>query len=108
MFGVRFLVAMFLLCPLASVLAAPSYRLQAPEEVIGLLERFLPEEQIQPGEDEESARLGLIRRVREKASELLATEGYFSPRITQEAGGAPLVIVEPGPRTQVTTLDIRF
>lgn len=106
--GVRFLVAVFLLCPLASVLAAPSYRLQAPEEVIGLLERFLPDEQIQPGEDEESARLGLIRRVREKASELLATEGYFSPRITQEAGGTPLVLVEPGPRTLVATLDIRF
>lgn len=108
MSGVRFLIAVFLLCPLASALAAPSYRLQAPEDVIGLLERFLPDEQIQPGEDEDSARLGLIRRVREKASELLATEGYFSPRITQVAGGTPLVIVEPGPRTLVATLDIRF
>lgn len=101
------LVAAAALWP-ASALAAEHYRLRAPDEVFELLDKYLPDPEQVFADDDESARLGLVRRVREATRALLATEGYFSPQITLEAGEPPVVSVEPGPRTFVTALDIQF
>ena len=108
LYRARLILLALLLCPVVSAWAASSHRLEAPEDLQDLLERFLPDAQILPEDDPVSARLGVLRRVREKASELLATEGYFSPTISQEAGDPPIVRVEPGKRTLVVSLDIRF
>ena len=52
---VRMSLSVLLLCPVVSAWAAQSYRLEAPEDLQELLERFLPDEQIQPEDDPVSA-----------------------------------------------------
>lgn len=58
------------------------------------------------------AQARLIRRAQQEAPALLATEGYFSPRIDiQRSVDAPesvRLVVAPGPRTQVGAVDIVF
>lgn len=88
--------------------ALERYRLSAPEEVFALLDQYLPEPEQAFVDDDESARLGLVRRLREAARALLATEGYFSPQVTLEPGSPPVLKVEPGVRTRVTAVDIDF
>ena len=94
-------------------LAAP-IRLEAPDSVRTLLQRYLdlPEttrDNDAAGADrslDEAGRLALERRLRQEGGELLATEGYFSPRIDlQTSANALLVEVEPGPRAQIVALN---
>lgn len=58
---------------------------------------------------DEADRLALIRRIRREATEILATEGYFTPELRVARGEAGRVLrVEPGPRAKVTALDLAF
>lgn len=51
----------------------------------------------------------LQRQSDETARELLATEGYFTPQVSSTLAGDTLrYIVEPGPRTQVRSVRLRF
>lgn len=90
------------------VKAAENYRLQAPEEVYTLLHTYLPDAGQEIAADDESARLGLVRRLREQTRDLLATEGYFSPQVSLEGGEVPILNVVPGPRTKVSSLELSF
>ena len=56
-----------------------------------------------------------MRRARKQISELLATEGYFTPTITLHPGephttpaAIPVLEIMPGPRTLVTEVNIEF
>ena len=59
---------------------------------------------------DEVGRIALLRRARKEVSDLLATEGYFSPTVTGEAAadGRYHLVVAPGPRTRVSQVDLRF
>lgn len=91
----------FLLLPLLLLLIAlpPSaladrLRLDAPEEIVELLEPYLAEE-------------AGAARWQKLAREILATEGYFSPVLdfTENAGEFQLKI-EPGIRTRITRVKV--
>lgn len=89
--------------------AAEHYRLEAPEAIVPLLRPYLPPESDSGIADDEAARIGLVRRLREQIIELLATEGYFSPVVNFDAGpGVPQVRVEPGPQARVASVELRF
>ena len=87
-------------------------RLEAPdavrpvlEEHVGLLKRdtlSLPEQQ--------ADRVAMTRRARREIADLLATEGYFSPRIrfNRDDPANWVLEVEPGQRTAVAEVDIAF
>ncbi|KAB2318229.1 outer membrane protein assembly factor [Betaproteobacteria bacterium SCN1] len=107
------LVFPFLL--LAASIALPAHALTvevvAPDELKTLLLRHL--------EAARAARLGdtfdadeftrLQRQSDETARDLLATEGYFSPQVSSTFAGETLrYVVEPGPRTQVRSIKLRF
>ncbi|MFA6971999.1 MAG: BamA/TamA family outer membrane protein [Gallionella sp.] len=60
---------------------------------------------------DETARATFMRRAQREIGELLATEGYYTPTVTlRPAGldGVQTLQVIPGPRTQVSELDIEF
>lgn len=88
---------------------ARALRLDAPEAVRPLLTRYakaLQEAETLP--EDEADRVALIRRVRRQLSDLLATEGYFSPdyRFAREAGQPVVLTVDPGPRTTIQNVDL--
>jgi translocation and assembly module TamA len=61
--------------------------------------------------DDDTARAAFARRAIGEVSELLATEGYFAPRVNvRTANGERTLHVEvtPGPRTLVGAVDIEF
>lgn len=59
---------------------------------------------------DETARATFMRRAQREISELLATEGYFTPAITLHLAppATPKLEVVPGPRTMVTEVSIEF
>ncbi len=59
---------------------------------------------------DDTARAGLMRRVRREIADLLATEGYFSPTIElrPETSSGLTIRITPGPQTQVSEVDIQF
>ncbi|TAH52653.1 MAG: outer membrane protein assembly factor [Betaproteobacteria bacterium] len=98
--------------PVAVAQGTISIGLQAPDDVRALLERnvrllaqapvVLPE----AGPD----RRALVRRARREITELLATEGYFSPqvRFDRSDGEAWLIVVEPGARARISEVSLAF
>ncbi len=86
-------LALFLLTQGAAALALD---VDAPDEIGELLEPYLPEdEQASPA------------RLRQLSSEILATEGYFAPKIEIESQDTALRLrIDPGPRTLVEHVDI--
>ncbi|MCU0939005.1 MAG: BamA/TamA family outer membrane protein [Burkholderiaceae bacterium] len=55
----------------------------------------------------------VLRRLRDTAIDVLATEGYFTPAVTVETNETDprsryVLNVDPGPRTQVTAVDIKL
>jgi translocation and assembly module TamA len=60
----------------------------------------------EPLTDERSQRR-LLRRVRREVSELLATEGYFTPTV-DIAGDPPALVIDAGPRAVIGAIDIQF
>jgi translocation and assembly module TamA len=115
--AVRFLAALLLLVPCAVLAQAGlEYRVQidAPKEMAEVLGkgldlmRWQDDPQMTP---EQLARLA-GEAVRE-AREVAATEGYFSARVEHaiERGIEPWIVrlsIEPGPRTEVDAVDLRF
>jgi translocation and assembly module TamA len=104
---------------LAALCAGPAHALTvevvAPDELKPLLDQYLEAARAaRLGETLDEAELARLRGVSEEtARELLATEGYFSPRIdsslTQsENDWVMRFAVTPGPRTRVRTLKIDF
>lgn len=86
--------------------------LDAPAELRTLLQQHvrLLRRGAQPLPIDEADRLALTRRTRGEIADLLATEGYFSPRVRfdRSVPGQWTVAVEPGPRAVVRSVDIRF
>lgn len=77
----------------------------APDELADLLRLHMDLPETLPA-SEEARHL----RLRAEATELLATEGYFSPVVTVRNDDAETwtLMVEPGLRTRVTAVDIDF
>lgn len=103
----------------AALCAGPAHALTvevaAPDELKPLLDQYLEAARAaRLGETLDEAELARLRGVSEEtARELLATEGYFSPRIdsslTQsENDWVMRFAVTPGPRTRIRTLEIDF
>jgi translocation and assembly module TamA len=89
-------LALCLCCGAAG--AQAELRLDVPAE---LAARLKPHLNAESGE----------RRLREASTDILATEGYFSPQIHVEAQAEPpagdlLLRIDPGPRTHVTVAEI--
>jgi len=92
----RRLPLLLLLC-LAQPLAAGELELQAPDEIAKLLAPYLPDEAGSP-----SKLQGLL-------SEILATEGYFSPLFEFATQGDGLMLtLDPGLRTTINSLDLQI
>ena len=79
----------------ASPLQAGEPVLEAPDEIIAMLQEYLPEEAGSPH------KLELL------LSQILATEGYFSPQFEfSEDKGEVRVKINAGPRTRIASVDV--
>lgn len=87
----------FLLVVIATSLSAGEIELQAPDDIVDLLSPYLPEEAGNP------------RRLEGQLSEILATEGYFSPQFefAEQAGDLRLKL-DPGPRTVIGDVKVEI
>lgn len=84
-----------LLLVLATPALAGGIDLRAPDEIDELLRPYLPEE------------AGSQRKLQGQLSEILSTEGYFSPQFEFSEGGEALRLkLDPGPRTNIAGVDI--
>ncbi len=99
-------------------------QLDAPDTVYGLIDHFLDLKRYQQVADLDNAELGLlIERSEAQIRQLLATEGYFTPEISHtlladaaqktQADVRPSrptirIHINPGTRTTVSQLDLRF
>ncbi|THF59324.1 outer membrane protein assembly factor [Pseudothauera rhizosphaerae] len=94
-----------------SAAAAARAELEAPEAVRELLQRHVRILQADAVLPEVAAdRSAVARRTRREVADLLATEGYFSPRIElRRAGAGPWkLVVEPGERAHVASVRVDF
>ena len=91
----------------------PTVTISAPEPLGDLLKTHfqLPIAQLV----DETDRATFMRRARKQISELLATEGYYTPTMTLHSAtphttptAIPVLEVIPGPRTLVTEVNIEF
>lgn len=95
--------------PLAPAGPDAAVVLAAPDSVRAFLAGHLDLPARLPAED--TARAAFARRAIREISDLLATEGYFSPRVNVRPGTAGTTLdveVVPGPRTEVGAVDIEF
>jgi translocation and assembly module TamA len=87
-------------------------KLDAPDALRPLLERHLRVLGPDPVRLPQAAsdRIALLRRVRRDAAGLLATEGYFSPRIRFDRSDPARwrLSVEPGARAQIAGVSLEF
>jgi translocation and assembly module TamA len=83
--------------------------LSAPASVLELLQKYF-ELPVSPLLDDAMCST-FMRRAQREISELLATEGYFSSKVTLQTtttNGVPVVDVVPGPRMLVADVSIAF
>jgi translocation and assembly module TamA len=84
-----------LLLAVATPLLAGELSVQAPKDIGKLLAPWLPEEAGNP------------KRLQGQLSEILATEGYFSPEFTfSESDDGLKLTLDPGPRTTIASVDV--
>lgn len=106
------ILAAFAALTSASALAQQgSLELRAPDSVKPILSRYLSVLTQTPPPDlgDEVERIAVTRRARREVADLLATEGYFSPTVKLEAADAGFrLVVEPGQRAEISTVDIKF
>ena len=83
----------------------------APESILAFLNQYfkLPDKAI----TSTTARLAFLRRAKKEISELLATEGYFTPVVVLQGNwhddtDIPILSIEPGPLTKVSEVNIEF
>ncbi len=94
---------------LAQTGTRPALEIEAPAELRALLERHLD-----PGasaaEADAAERVRLLRSLRQQTTDLLATEGYFTPvvEVTGGEGERPRVKVDTGPRATIRSVELRF
>lgn len=115
--GLRLVLAALLL-PWAGLSAAQpaepaEVRLEAPQEVVGLLRRHLSVLRDRPAVVDALERARLEREARREIVELLATEGYFSPEVEfapapAEGGPGLGIAVRPGERASISDVSIEF
>ncbi|HPI59340.1 MAG TPA: BamA/TamA family outer membrane protein [Zoogloea sp.] len=82
-----------------------------PDALRPLLEKHLDFLELAPDQLlDAGGRVALMRRARKEIREMLATEGYFSPTIERKdlEDGRLLVVVTPGGRTHISSVDLRF
>lgn len=86
---------LLLLLAIAPPLVAGELTVQAPDEINELLSPWLPEEAGNPN------------RLQGQLSDILATEGYFSPvfKFTENDDGLTLNL-DPGPRTTIASVNV--
>ena len=93
--------------PLARFAAPPSAATELDPLLTRVLESLRLSDPFDPEDDER-----LLRRLRDAAIDALATEGYFSAKVTAERDGdhrARYVLqVDPGPRARVVAADIHL
>ncbi|HZX33156.1 MAG TPA: autotransporter assembly complex family protein [Rhodocyclaceae bacterium] len=92
---------------LAACLTRPAWaepvRLEAPKDIAAALAPYLPKEDLADPAARQQAR----RRLEKSLPDILATEGYFTPRLDfSEPDGALAVRIDPGPRTEIGAVDI--
>lgn len=93
------LVVLLLGLPAAAALP----EVQAPEDVRELLQRYLDLDEVADA----SAEVAFERRMQRDVEKLLATEGYFSPRVAlRQQDDALLLEVDPGPRSLVGSVEV--
>lgn len=78
-----------------------------PESVLDMLNTHARSLRLREALDGERAERRTLRRVRREMTELLATEGWFSPSF-DIAGDPPVLRIEPGERTRVSSVSIVF
>ena len=91
--------------------ANAAVELQVPDALRPLLEKHLDFLELAPDQLlDAGGRVALMRRARKEIREMLATEGYFSPTIERKdlEDGRLLVVVTPGGRTHISSVDLRF
>ncbi|MBC8001999.1 MAG: outer membrane protein assembly factor, partial [Opitutaceae bacterium] len=103
-----FLSCAALLLTLAQPVHAAT-RLVAPVAVSDMLQLHLSLDDQAADPRDDMARTTLERRLQKEASELLATEGYFSPTIELRSSNGGFVLqVEPGTRARIGSLHIEI
>lgn len=110
--GAALAVGLALAAAPAAAQQALTVRLEAPDTVREVLEehvRLLKRDALALPEAQ-ADRVAMTRRARREVAELLATEGYFSPRIRfdREDPANWVLAVEPGPRTEIAAVEIDF
>lgn len=107
--GVR---SLFLLAGVSLVFCAPlgaAPRLVAPDSVSELLTRHLALADIDDKTLNADARVALERRLQQETGDLLATEGYFSPRVALRDSASGLAVeVDPGPQSRIGQVNIEI
>ena len=91
-------------------------RVEAPADIRSMVTRFLDLKRYQKVPDLDNAELGrLMERSEIQIRQMLGTQGYFTPTITQKilapAGAARpevVITIEPGERTRIGQLDLRL
>jgi translocation and assembly module TamA len=85
--------------------------LSAPESILEFLHQYfeLPDKALTNA----TAQHAFIRRAQREISELLATEGYFTPKITlqgnwQDDKHVPVLSIDPGPLTKISEVHLEF
>lgn len=85
---------------------------QAPEPLAALFRQHLPPPRPEAGERRAGSIRPWVRDIRRRVPEIAASEGYFSTTVEVRFEGEnrerAIVVVEPGPRTKVGEVDIRF
>jgi translocation and assembly module TamA len=114
----RLFIFLRLLCVCLAMTGGASARaanaaveLQVPDALRPLLEKHLDFLELAPDQLlDAGGRVALMRRARKEIREMLATEGYFSPTIERKdlEDGRLLVVVTPGGRTHISSVDLRF
>ncbi|MER2538144.1 MAG: autotransporter assembly complex family protein [Azonexus sp.] len=93
LFSARRLLPLLLIA-LPQMVLAGEVALDAPEEIVELLEPYLPEE------------VGSTQ-AQKLSREILSTDGYFSPLFEiRETDGELSLKIDPGPRTKITTVNV--
>jgi len=96
----------------ASAGEVATVELDAPQEIQALLKQyvFLLRMDVDTIPEAGPDRSALTRRARREVAALLATEGYFSPEVRIDRSDAAhwRLVVDPGQRTVVEEVDIRF
>jgi translocation and assembly module TamA len=106
----RLVFLLFCACALAA--ESVTVDLDAPKEVAPLLRQYVRLLRMEAGSipTDGPDRVALTRRTRAEVEELLATEGYFSPKVRIDRSDPEhwRLVVEPGSRAMIATVSIDF